>query len=90
MDYQYPLSADWSTEEIIDAVQFFENVEKAYEQGISREDFMNSYRRFKEIVPGKAEEKNLCDEFEEVSGYSSYRTVKKAKDSEDGNRIKMP
>ncbi|MBS2968811.1 UPF0223 family protein [Metabacillus sp. KIGAM252] len=89
MDYQYPLAADWSTEEIIDAVQFFENVEKAYEQGISREDFMNSYRRFKEIVPSKAEEKSLCDEFEEVSGYSSYRTVKKAKASEDGDRIKM-
>ncbi|AZB42779.1 UPF0223 family protein [Bacillus sp. FJAT-42376] len=89
MDYQYPLAADWSTEEIIDAVQFFENVEKAYEQGISREEFMRSYRRFKEIVPGKADEKNLCDEFEEVSGYSSYRAVKKARESEDGEKIKM-
>ncbi|MGD6818393.1 UPF0223 family protein [Metabacillus sp. 84] len=89
MDYQYPLSADWSTEEIIDAVQFFENVEKAYETGILREELMNSYRRFKEIVPGKAEEKNLCDEFEEASGYSSYRTVKKAKASDSGEKIKM-
>ncbi|MTH52573.1 hypothetical protein GKZ89_04070 [Bacillus mangrovi] len=89
MDYQYPLSADWSTEEIIDAVHFFENVEKAYEKGLRREEFMSSYRRFKEIVPGKADEKNICDEFEEVSGYSSYKAVKKAKNSEDGALIKM-
>ena len=48
---------------------------------------MNAYRRFKEIVPSKAEEKKLCGEFEEISGYSSYRAIKKAKDAAPGDRI---
>jgi uncharacterized protein YktA (UPF0223 family) len=89
MDYQYPILIDWSTEEIVDVIAFFECIEKAYEKGINRSGLMDAYRRFKEIVPSKAEEKKICNEFEEVSGYSSYRVVKKAKDSEDVLTIKM-
>jgi len=50
---------------------------------------MKAYRRFKEIVPSKAEEKTLCGEFEEISGYSSYRTIKKAKEASAGEKIIM-
>lgn len=89
MEYQYPIDPDWSTEEVVDVIKYFESIEKAYEQGIERDQFMNTYRRFKEVVPGKAQEKNLCDEFEELSGYSSYRTVKAAKEAESGDKIKM-
>lgn len=89
MEYQYPIDPDWSTEEVVDVIKYFESIEKAYEQGIERDQFMNTYRRFKEIVPGKAQEKNLCDEFEELSGYSSYRTVKAAKEAESGDKVKM-
>ncbi|WP_433957687.1 UPF0223 family protein [Cytobacillus horneckiae] len=89
MEYQYPLEQDWSTEEIIDAIAFFQTVEKAYEQGIERDSFMSAYRRFKEIVPGKAQERNLCNEFEEISGYSPYQTVKSAKAANPGKIIKM-
>lgn len=88
MDYQYPISLDWNTEEIVDVIHFFECVEKAYEKGIERKQLMDAYRRFKEIVPSKAEEKTICQEFEEVSGYSSYRVVKSAKDSSEPS-IKM-
>ncbi|ETI66157.1 UPF0223 family protein [Neobacillus vireti] len=89
MEYQYPIDYNWSTDEIVDVIKFFEVIEKAYEKGIDREEVMNVYRRFKEIVPSKAEEKTLCGEFEEISGYSSYRTVKKAKEASAGDRIKM-
>jgi uncharacterized protein YktA (UPF0223 family) len=89
MEYQYPIDHDWSTEEIVDVIKYFESIEQAYEKGIERDQFMNAYRRFKEIVPGKAQEKNLCDEFEEQSGYSSYRTVKAAKESSAGDKIRM-
>ncbi len=89
MDYQYPIQPDWSTTEIIDVIAFFQSIEKAYESGISREALMNAYRRFKEIVPSKAEEKNLCDDFEEMSGYSSYRAIKKGKESSGSDKIKM-
>ncbi|WP_080846685.1 UPF0223 family protein [Cytobacillus gottheilii] len=89
MEYQYPIEHHWSTEEIIDVIQFYQSIERAYEKGIEREEFMKSYRRFKEIVPGKADERNLCNDFEEMSGYSAFRTVKAAKETEAGNPVKM-
>ncbi|TFE00293.1 UPF0223 family protein [Jeotgalibacillus salarius] len=89
MEYQYPLSMDWSTEEIIDVVKFYESVEKAYEKSIERDEFMNLYKRFKEIVPSKAEEKTIDKEFLEMSGYSIYRTQKKARESAQGEKISM-
>jgi uncharacterized protein YktA (UPF0223 family) len=87
MEYQYPMDITWSTDEIVDVIKFFEAVEKAYESKIKKEDFMHTYRRFKEIVPGKADEKNYTDEFHESSGYSAYLAVKKAKETEDGGFI---
>lgn len=89
MEYQYPIEPDWSTEEIIDVIKFFENVERAYENGVDRDSLLEIYRRFKEIVPSKAEEKRICGEFEEISGYSCYHTVKKVKESSSGEKIKM-
>lgn len=52
---------------------------------------MNRYRRFKEIVPSKSEEKQLCKEFEEEAeaDVSCYRTVQKAKAGES-DRVRMP
>ncbi|MEH7436065.1 UPF0223 family protein [Neobacillus drentensis] len=89
MEYQYPIDYNWSTDEIVDVIKFFEAIEKAYEKGIERDELMKVYRRFKEIVPSIAEEKTVCGEFEEISGYSSYRTIKKAKEASSGDRIKM-
>lgn len=90
MDYQYPIDIDWSTDEIIIVVKFFESIEQAYEKGMEKSDLMEQYHAFKKIVPGKAQEKKVCDEFEEVSGYSTYRTIKKAKEAPENSRIKMP
>jgi uncharacterized protein YktA (UPF0223 family) len=87
MEYQYPIDYHWTTEEIVDVIKFYEAVEKAYEKGINRDELMNSYRRFKEIVPSKAEEKTLCGEFEEMSGYSAYRAIKKAKEATPEDKI---
>lgn len=89
MEYQYPIDHTWSTDEIVDVIKFYESIEQAYEKGIEREVLLNVYRRFKEIVPSKSEEKTLCGEFEEISGYSSYRTVQKAKDATSGDKIRM-
>ncbi|MFD1735656.1 UPF0223 family protein [Bacillus salitolerans] len=89
MSYQYPISVDWSTEEIVDVVQFFSSIEKAYEKGIDREELLLSYKKFKQIVPSKSEEKKLCNEFEEDSKYSPYLTIKKARELENVRVIKM-
>ncbi|OCA85591.1 hypothetical protein A8F94_11950 [Bacillus sp. FJAT-27225] len=89
MDYQYPIDYTWSTDETIKVIQFFQAIEDAYEKGIGRDELMNRYRSFKEVVPSKAEEKKLCGEFEQMSGYSPYRTVTKAKEQSAADRIKM-
>ncbi|MBR3120002.1 UPF0223 family protein [Oceanobacillus profundus] len=88
MSYEYPIDETWSTEEIIDVVNFYSLVEKAYEKKVSREEILLLYRRFKQIVPSKSEEKKLFTAFADSSGYSCYHTVKKARDSAD-DFIKM-
>lgn len=89
MDYQYPIDYTWSTEETVQVIQFFQAVEEAYETGIGRDQFMGAYRNFKHIVPGKSEEKKLCGEFEELSGYSPYKAVMKAKELPDGAKLRI-
>ncbi|WP_186577601.1 UPF0223 family protein [Aquibacillus kalidii] len=89
MSYSYPIDETWTKEEIIDVVNFFSIVEKAYEQGVKSDDIMMAYTRFKQIVPAKSEEKQLCNSFEKESGYSCYKTVKKAKEQNIGSKVKM-
>lgn len=89
LEYSYPFSTDWTTEEVIAVINFFQSIEKAYESGISKSELMKRYRDFKQVVPSKGEEKRICNEFEEVSGYSSYRTIEKMKKSDDEAMIKM-
>lgn len=79
MDYSYPFSIEWSTEEIIDVVSFFEGIEMAYEKGISRQDLLTRYRKFKQMVPAISEEKTYFREFEEESGYASFPVIKEMK-----------
>ncbi len=82
MDYEYPFENDWSMEEIVTVISFYNCIEKAYEEGISREELMNGYREFKQIVDSKSLEKQLDKQFEEASGYSIYKTMKLAKENE--------
>lgn len=89
MDYSYPFSIDWTTEEIIDVVTFFEGIEMAYEKGIKRDIMMTRYRRFKEIVPSMAEEKTYFREFEEESNYASFPVIKEMKARNDNDIIKI-
>ncbi|GKW45004.1 UPF0223 family protein [Planococcus sp. NCCP-2050] len=89
MDYSYPFSIDWTTEEIVDVVTFFEAIELAYEKGVKRQSLMAKYRRFKEIVPSMAEEKTYFREFEEESGYASFPVIREMKSRSDEEIIKM-
>lgn len=89
MDYSYPLDLDWSTEEMVQVVRFFEAVEQAYETSISHDDLIEAYRQFKTVVPSKAEEKTIFRQFEKASSYSCYHAVKLAKESPDATKISM-
>ncbi|GKV67667.1 UPF0223 protein [Sporosarcina sp. NCCP-2716] len=88
MEYSYPIRIDWTTEEIVTVTELFTAIEKSFEQGILREDLLAVYKRFKTVVPSMAEEKTLFREFKEVSGYESYKVVKRAKEGTDGELIK--
>ncbi|MCM3616420.1 UPF0223 family protein [Sutcliffiella horikoshii] len=89
MDFSYPISYEWSTEEVVDVIAFYEAVEMSYSKGVERDRLLSLYRRFKEIVPGKADERNLANEYEELSGFSVYRTIKKAKEMQPGEKVSM-
>lgn len=81
MNYEYPFDSDWTTEEIIDVISFYNCIEKAYEDGIDKDELMQGYRLFKNVVDSKSMEKQIDKQFKEVSGYSIYETMKKAKES---------
>ncbi|AYC29111.1 UPF0223 family protein [Paenisporosarcina cavernae] len=88
MNYSYPFSSDWKTEEIVTVVEFFQAIEQAFEGGIKKETLLSKYRAFQSVIPSKAEEKTLFREFEKESGYASFEAVKKLKDAKDGAIIR--
>ncbi|MCU5745647.1 UPF0223 family protein [Staphylococcus sp. SQ8-PEA] len=83
MDYHYPLDLDWSNDEMMDVISFFNQVEAYYESYVIGQHVIDKYRRFKEIIPSKAEEKQIFKTFEKASGYNSYQVVQKAKSQSD-------
>ena len=78
--YDYPLSPFWDTQDIIDVMALYNAVEKAYEEGISKDDFMKCYRQYIKVVDCKSEQKQIDAAFEKVSHYSIYQVFQKAKD----------
>lgn len=83
MEYQYPLDLDWSNEEMVDVIKFFNQIENYYEKSIIGTELMKQYKKFKQIVPGKAEEKQIFKEFEEKSGYNKYKVIQEVKKHPD-------
>lgn len=80
MESKLPISLDWSTEEVVDVIQFFEMIEKAHHSQVDREKLLAHYRRFKEIVPSKSEEKQLFKQYDEELGLSCFHIIKKARE----------
>lgn len=87
-NYEYPLDLDWTNDEKVAAVTFYELVEDAYERGVNRDNLLAAYAGFKQVVPDKGTERQFDRQFTEQSGYSLYRAVKAARESEQ-NRIKV-
>ncbi|WP_167628152.1 UPF0223 family protein [Listeria valentina] len=81
MNYSYPLNMDWTKEEMVTVVRYFESIEKAYESGIDVQELKKRYRDYKQVVPSIGEEKQLGKEFEAVSGYSPYQVMKLVKNT---------
>jgi len=88
MSYHYPIDTTWTKQEVIDVVGFFTLVEQAYETSVERDIFIAAYRKYKQIVPSKSEEKQSFAAFQKASGYSSYHVVKEARKTTE-KMIKM-
>ncbi len=82
-DIRFPISIDWTKDEIIDVVNFFEIVDQAYVKGAERDTVLSLYNNFKKVVPSKAEEKQHFKDYEEQTGQIAYEVIKKAKSSRD-------
>lgn len=82
-NYAYPLDTDWSHEEIALVINLYQLVEQAYESRVRVEDLNIAYQGFKQVVKSKSEEKQLGKAFEDVSGYSIYQTIQRAKQAGD-------
>ncbi len=72
---------DWTKEEIVTVIRYFESIEKAYESGIDVQELKKRYREYKQVVPSIGEEKQLGKEFEAASGYSPYQVMKLVKNT---------
>ncbi|MGP4074201.1 UPF0223 family protein [Piscibacillus sp. B03] len=89
MEYNYPIDPDWSTDEVIHVVEFFQMVEQAYEKDAKAGQVMNQYKKFKEVIPSKAEEKTIFKQFEKQSGYVPYQVVKAAKEADQSQTVSL-
>ncbi|RPF56137.1 UPF0223 family protein [Aquisalibacillus elongatus] len=87
MEYHYPIDPDWSTEEVINVVEFFQLVEQAYEKDVRADQVLDQYKLLKQVVPSKAEEKTLFKDFEKQSGYVPYKVVQAAKQADGSEKI---
>jgi len=88
-NYSYPLDENWTQDEIVKVIDLYNMVEKAYESGVNREEFLQKYRSFQQVVPMMMEQKRLDKEFELESGYSIYQVFKKCRTVKNNGKVRI-
>lgn len=88
-NYSYPLNSDWNQDDIVKVIALYNAVETAYEHGIKREDFLQKYRAFQQVVPMKMEQKRLDKDFEFESGYSIYQVFKQSQKTKNNGKVRI-
>ena len=86
MEYEYPIDLDWSNEEMISVINFFNHVEKYYESGVTAGDFMDAYKDLKKLCLLK-QRKNKFLILSKSSGYNSYKAVQDVKTHSEEQRV---
>lgn len=82
--YTYPIDYEiFSSEEIAQIVEFLSLIEDANERNVKVDPIVLSkkHQSFQKMINSKAMEKKIDRDFEKVSGYSIYKTIKKYKNS---------
>ena len=78
--YSYPIDYDLFTQtEIVTLVEFFSLIEDANEGNVNVEKLFSLYNEYRNIINSASLEKQMDKDFEKVSGYSIYQTLKNLK-----------
>jgi len=80
--YTYPIDYDlYTKDEIVKLIEFFSLIEDANERPskVTREQLVAAYKVYSRTVNSKSLEKEQDKKFEQVSGYSIYKTMKNFK-----------
>lgn len=88
-NYSYPLNEAWTESDIVTVIDLYNAVETAYESGIKRDEFLQKYRSFQQVVPMKMEQKRLDKEFEFQSGYSIYQVFKQCQRAKNSEKVRI-
>ncbi len=76
--YTYPIDFDLYTEkEAVFLIEFLALIEDANEGKVDKDILSKKYKRFRSIINSVSTEKQLDKEFQKISGYSIYKTIKK-------------
>ncbi len=76
--YTYPIDYElFTSEEVGKIIEFLSLIEDANERKVDAIVLSKKHREFRNIINSKAMEKKIDREFQKVSGYSIYKTIKK-------------
>lgn len=79
--YSYPIDyTEFSQNEIVIIVEFLSMIEDANEGKIDSSKLLKKYNEYRNIINSSSYEKTIDRDFQKVSGYSIYKTIKKYKD----------
>ena len=49
MEYQYPLDLDWTNDEMMKVIHFFNKIENYYEASVKGDEVLNAYNSYKVV-----------------------------------------
>lgn len=78
--YTYPIDYElFTSEEVAKIIEFLSLIEDANERKVDPIVLSKKHQDFRKIINSIAMEKQIDRDFEKVSGYSIYKTIKKYK-----------
>lgn len=76
--YTYPIDFElYTEEEAVTLVKFLALIEDANEGKADRDKLIKMHKKYRNIIHSISTEKQMDKEFEKISGYSIYKTLKK-------------
>ena len=76
--YTYPIDFELYTEkEAVILVEFLALIEDANEGKVAKDKLIKKYKQFRSVINSVSTEKQMDRDFEKISGYSIYKTIRK-------------